>query len=138
MENKAEVKTAKTNVLKAKSEALSVRIMKMDFYLKKQTDCPSNISNQILRSGTSIGANIAESFNAESKLDFIHKLSVALKEADETLSWAKNIKVCYNVNQEAFSTLINDINEIRYILIASIKTSKANMVKSSSHKEDNI
>lgn len=131
MENgkKVEGNASKVNILKLKSEALSVRIMKMDFYLKKQTDCPSSTSNQILRSGTSICANIAESFNAESKSDFIHKLSVALKEADETLSWAKNIKACYNVNQEAFTTLLDDINEIRYILIASIKTSKQNIAK---------
>ena len=119
----------KHNILKEKAEALCLRIMKMDIYLRKKTDCPANIYNQILRSGTSICANISESYNAESKSDFIHKLGVALKEAYETLSWAKNINSCYNVMHEAFDSLIVDINEIRYILIASVKTAKENLLK---------
>ena len=123
--------TPKYNVLKEKAEALSLRIMKMDIYLRKQTNCPANICNQILRSGTSVCANISESYNAESKLDFIHKLSVALKEADETLSWAKSINACYDVLHEAFDSIIVDINEIRYILIASIKTAKENLARKS-------
>lgn len=96
----------------------------MEDYLKRQTRCNSAVINQVIRSGTSISANIAESLNAESKLDFIHKLSIALKEADETKSWLVNIKACYPVHQVAFQTMIEDIDEIRFMLIASIKTAK--------------
>lgn len=101
--------------------------MKFDLYLRKQSNCPSPITNQVLRSGTSVYANVCESFNAESKQDFIHKLSVALKEADETHGWLTNIKNSYDVHQIALSSLINDLEEIQYILIASIKTAKGNL-----------
>lgn len=112
------------NILKDKAEAFAQRIMKLELYLKKQTSCPASISNQVLRSGTSVYANICESFNAESKHDFIHKLSVALKEADETKGWLTNIKSSYDVHQSATESLISDLDEIRFILIASIKTAK--------------
>ena len=112
------------NVLLMKSEAFAQRIIKFEQYLKNFTNCNSSIANQVLRSGTSVAANIAESVNAESRADFIHKLSIALKEADETLTWLKNIKGTYIVLQSGMNSLINDNNEIRYILIASIKTAK--------------
>ena len=107
-----------------KANAFSQRIMKLEYYLKTQTNCSASTINQTLRSGTSIEANIAESLNAESRSDFIHKLSIALKEADENLSWLTNIHKSYIVHEEAFTSLISDLNEIRYMLIASLKTAK--------------
>jgi len=114
----------RSNILHEKALAFAQRILRMETYLKKQTKCNSTVINQVIRSGTSVSANIAESLNAESKLDFIHKLGLALKEADETKDWLVNIKASYTVHQIAFQTIIEDIDEIRYILIASIKTAK--------------
>ena len=61
-------------------------MMKLEVYLKEHSNCNASIINQVVRSGTSVGANIAESMHAESRADFIHKLKVAMKEADETLN----------------------------------------------------
>ncbi|MBQ0073724.1 MAG: four helix bundle protein [Prevotella sp.] len=127
MENgkwKMENESSPKNVLYVKSMAFSLRIIKMEEYLKKETKCNRSIINQVVRSGTSISANIAESINAESKVDFAHKLSIALKEADETEGWLCNIRDGYKVNVMAFNSLISDLKEIKYILIASIKTAK--------------
>lgn len=116
-------------VLFEKACAFTKRIMKLELYLKQHSNCSTKIIDQVLRSGTSIGANIAESMHAESRRDFIHKLKVALKEADETLNWLEGIKDSYDVHQTAMTTLIQDLNEIRYILLASIKTARSNQVK---------
>ena len=75
----------KDSILKTKSEFFADRIVKLQRYLSRQGE--SIMSNQIYRSGTSIGANIAESINAQSEADFINKLSIALKEANETDYW---------------------------------------------------
>ena len=78
----------KKSILKIKSEAYAVRIINLHKYLR--TDKHETImSKQIYRSGTSIGANIAESTNAQSGFDCINKLSIALKEANETMNWLK-------------------------------------------------
>ena len=73
----------KENILKEKSEKFGGRISKMYRYLM-DVKGEETASKQVYRSGTSIGANIAESINAESNADFIHKLGIALKEANET------------------------------------------------------
>lgn len=80
------------------------------------------ISNQILRSGTSIGANIREAQNCESKQDFIHKLKIAAKEAEETEYWLELCK--YSENYPINDQLLEDIIVIKKILNKIIKTSK--------------
>ena len=77
----------KESILKLKTEAFAFRIIKLYKFLVKQNE--SVISKQIYRSGTSIGANIAESKNAQSPADFLNKLNIALKEANETEYWLK-------------------------------------------------
>ena len=72
----------KENPLKTKSYAFALRIVKLDKYLAYEAK-EYVLSNQILRSGTSVGANIAEGNRAQSKVDFAHKLSIALNETDE-------------------------------------------------------
>ena len=72
-----------------KTEDLAVRIIKACFWLNKQNDVTRIISKQLLRSGTSIGANVAESRSAQSNRDFINKLEIALKEARETQYWIR-------------------------------------------------
>ena len=82
------------------------------------------ISKQIFRSGTSIGANITESRNAQSTADFIHKLSIALKEADETLYWIKNLHEGGYINEKEYKSIYSDADELVKMLVSSIKTLK--------------
>ena len=76
----------KNGALKDKTKRFAVRIIRFVEYLRDEKR-ETILSRQILRSGTSIGANVRESWNAQSKSDFINKLSIALKEADETAYW---------------------------------------------------
>ena len=82
------------------------------------------IVRQLLKSGTSIGANTRESSNAQSKDDFIHKLSIALKEADETAYWLELLVGAEDITQKQFDSLNADLKEIIALLTSIIKTSK--------------
>ena len=82
------------------------------------------LSKQLLRSGTSIGANIRESKNAQSDSDFISKLSIALKEADETQYWLEVLLSSEIINNEEFNTMNNDVSELIALLTSIIKTKK--------------
>lgn len=82
------------------------------------------LSKQLLRSGTSIGANVNEAIEAQSKADFIHKMSISLKEARETQYWLKLLITAGLLNDA--NGIQNDINEIVWILTSIIKTSKKN------------
>src|SRR6266700_793217 len=80
------------------------------------------LSKQLLRSGTSIGANINEAVSGQSKRDFIHKLSIALKEARETLYWLSLLKDSDYINPELFNELSNQCDELIRILSSIILT----------------
>lgn len=82
------------------------------------------LSKQLLRSGTSIGANIEEANQAESKADFIHKLCIANKEAFETNYWLRLLRDSEILTEKQANSLINDCEELQKLLTASIKTSK--------------
>ncbi len=84
------------------------------------------LSKQILRSGTSIGANVRERKNAQSKADFVNKLAIALKEADETQYWLELLCESEIIEQEQFDSLNDDLKEIIAIITSSIKTAKTN------------
>ena len=112
----------KESILKKKTEAFAVRIIKLHRYLQNRHE--TVMSNQIYRSGTSIGANVAESINAQSSADFIHKLSIALKEANETEFWLKSIYSGEYIDQTGYESMLNDNEEIIKILVSSIKTMK--------------
>ncbi|MES2139067.1 MAG: four helix bundle protein [Bacteroidota bacterium] len=86
------------------------------------------ISKQVLRSGTSIGAMIEEANQAESKADFIHKLSIANKEANETHYWLRLIKDTQIVTEDILP-LLNDCEELIKLLTAIIKSTKQNLSK---------
>ena len=86
----------------------------------------SVLTNQLLRSGTSIGANIHEANYASSKADFIAKMQIALKECHETEYWLKLFVKTRYISEEAYTKLSGDFGKIRRILIASINTAKAN------------
>lgn len=90
----------------------------------KQVYNEYDVSRQILKSGTSIGANIRESRNAQSPTDFISKLSIALKEADETQYWLELINACNMMSDEDFNKTNKELKEIIAMLTSSIKTVK--------------
>ena len=114
----------KKNVLDEKCMLFAVRIVK--FYQYLCTDKKEYVlSKQILRSGTSIGANVRESQNAQSKADFANKLNIALKEADETQYWLELLKMSDIITEDHFNSLNQDLSEIIALLITSIKTVKS-------------
>lgn len=120
------MKPRPTNIIAQKSDKFSDRIIKMYQHL---TTCRHEnvLSKQILRSGTSIGANVAESFNAQSEPDFINKLSIALKEADETNYWLKKLHIGNYLTEKEFQSMEEDNIEIIKLLTSIIKTKKKNM-----------
>lgn len=111
------------SIIKEKSEAFSKRIVRLYRYLTQQKG-ETIISKQIYRSGTSIGANIAESRFAQSPADFISKLSIALKETNETEYWLKNLFYGDYITERQYTSMFNDVEEIIKILVKSIKTLK--------------
>jgi four helix bundle protein len=115
---------SKQNVLKEKSLNFAIRIVKLSQYLKAEQK-EFVLSKQILRSGTSIGASIRESKNAASSKDFLHKLTIALKEADETAYWLELLYKSEFLEEKLYESLQTDCDEIISILTASIKTLKA-------------
>jgi four helix bundle protein len=113
----------KENVLREKSYNFALRSIKLYRYL-----CDENkeyvLSKQILRSGTLIGANIEEALQGESKADFIHKLSIALKEASETNYWLRLLRDSGFLKENQAQSLLTDCEELQKLLTAIIKTSK--------------
>ena len=85
------------------------------------------LSKQLLRSGTSVGAMVRESEHAESKLDFIHNLAIAQKELNETMYWLELLKATNYINNEEFSSLYVDSEEIMKLLTSIIKSTKSNL-----------
>jgi four helix bundle protein len=85
------------------------------------------LSKQVLRSGTSIGANIEESVHAQSKVDFIHKLSIGQKEASETNYWLRLLKDSGYIEEKLADSFLQDCEEMQRLLTASIKTAKKNL-----------
>ena len=117
----------KDSILRQKSELYADRIVKLyTFVLSLGEDV---MAKQIYRSGTSIGANIAESINAQSKADFISKLSIALKEANETEFWLSRLYQANYIDERGFLSMKKDNDELIKMLVSSIKTIRNNMVK---------
>lgn len=85
------------------------------------------LSRQLLRSGTSIGANVREGINAQSKMDFIHKLSISQMECDETIYWLDLLFTTDYISEEEYLDLKNDATELLKILRSIIITTKKNM-----------
>lgn len=111
------------NLLKDKSFNFAIRIVKLYKYLNEEKK-ELILSKQILRSGTSIGAMVSESEHSESKSDFIHKLSIAQKEANETLYWLKLLYMTDYISQNVYESINEDASELMRIITASIKTAK--------------
>ena len=115
------------SVLMVKSDAFSGRIVKMVRYLNSKSDrVLAPLYSQVLRSGTSSAANIREAQFAQSRADFINKLHIAAKEANETRKWLKDLLVGKAITLDQYKSMDNDCNEILSILVSSLKTSKRN------------
>jgi four helix bundle protein len=117
------------SIVKDKSFALAVRIVNINKYLA-ETHKEYVMSKQLLRSGTSVGANIRESQNAESDADFIHKLAIAQKECDETCYWLELLLATKYLSQSEFDSIYNDANEVLKIIKSIIISKKKNIFKS--------
>ena len=117
----------KEDKLSELSMQLSVDVLKLTKELRKQRE--TIISNQIGRSATSICANIAESKYGHSRADFIAKLEIALKEANETGKWLEMLLKSEYIDEETYRSLNKTCATIRILLIASIKTAKSRQTK---------
>ncbi|MBS1916237.1 MAG: four helix bundle protein [Bacteroidetes bacterium] len=121
----------KKSILKEKSFSFAIRVIKLYRHLvdrKKEFV----LSKQLLRSGTSIGSNIREAFNGESTKDFIHKLSIAQKETDETIYWLELLKETGFITDKEFLSMNNDAVEVLKLIKSSIITSKSKLILHSS------
>ena len=111
------------SVLKEKSYAFALKIIKAYKYLVKEKK-EHVLSKQLLRSGTAIGALVREAEYAQSKSDFVSKMSIALKEANETDYWILLLRDSEYMNEAISQSLRDDCSELLRLLIASVKTAK--------------
>lgn len=120
----------KPNPLLDKSFNFSVQVVEFCYSIQ-QYEKEYIISKQLMRSGTSIGANIEESQGAISKADFISKLHISLKEARESIYWLRILKEVepFNNKLESIESLLNQCNQITYLLTAILKSTKENLIK---------
>jgi len=108
-----------------KSYIFALRVVKLYKHLVSEKK-EYVLSKQVLRSGTSIGALIKESEHAQSKADFINKMSIALKEANETEYWLQLLKDSSYISEQSFNSIHNDSVELIKILVSIVKSSKTN------------
>jgi len=111
------------SILKEKSYKFAIRVVEIVKYLQLESK-EYVLSKQLLRSGTAIGALISEAEFGQSKVDFAHKLSIALKEANETRYWLNLLKDTDFIALDTFQNTENECAEIIRMLVSSIKTSK--------------
>ena len=114
----------KESLINSKTLKSALRIIEMVKYVRRK-DNENVLTNQVLRSGTSIGASVRESEYAQSQSDFIHKLSISLKEANETGYWLCLLNKAGYIDGNSYESIKKDCDEIMAILIASIKTAKS-------------
>ena len=112
-------------IIQDKSKRFAVRIIRFYNYLKETRN--QTLGRQILRSGTAIGANIAESANAQSNKDFLSKINSALKECSETKYWLEILFESETIDKNSFQSLYDDCVELEKLLSSSVKTVKAKL-----------
>ncbi len=110
------------NIIEIKSFNFAVRIVRLNKYLCKKSEY--TLSNQLLRSGTSIGANVSEAEQAQSTADFISKMSIALKETSETKYWLRLLNETDYISNTQFQSIFEDCIELEKILVSIIKSTK--------------
>lgn len=112
-----------SNVVRDKAEKFAVRIVKCSRFIR-DTKREYSLADQLLRCGTSIGANLCEAEFAQSKADFISKMSIALKEASETKYWLRLLNSTDILEDKIFHSLNTDIKDIISLLVSILKTLK--------------
>ncbi len=115
----------KESILRDKSYAFAIRIVKLSHYLRKNKE-EYVLSKQVLRSGTAIGALIREAEFGQSKADFSHKMSIALKEANETDYWLALLKDTDYITEKELQSLQPACKELIAMLVSTIKTTTGN------------
>ena len=106
-----------------KSFAFAVRVVNLCKYLRNDQK-EYILSKQLMRSGTSIGANVAESQQAQSKADFVNKVNIALKEAYETHYWLRLLYATEYLSSKQYESIIYDCKEVEKLLVAIVKAAK--------------
>ena len=120
------------SVLKEKSFALALRVVKLyKFLIENKKEYV--LSKQVLRSGTSVGAMVREAQNAESKMDFVHKLAIAQKECDESLYWMELLVQSDYISQEAFHSVSAEADQVLKMIKSAILTTKRNIATKKSN-----
>ena len=116
------------NIIHKKSFDFALEIVRISKYLEKE-EKEFVLSRQLLRSGTAIGALVREAEHAESKKDFIHKMSIALKEANETRYWLDLLRESSSIGNLDFIKIDDEIGQIIRLLASIVKSSKQNYSK---------
>ena len=124
-ECKMQNENTSSNVIEEKSFEFAVRIINLHKYLVHEQR-EFVLSKQLLRCGTSIGANVAEAQRGQSHADFYAKMSIALKEANEAFYWLRLLYRTEYISKKQFASMENDIQDILSILTAICKTSSKN------------
>ena len=118
---------ARENVIVGKTENFADRITKMYRYLSEQRLGDKDMLKQIVRSGTSVGANVSEGQFAQTKADFLTKMTIALKEANETDYWLRLLGATNCLTSNQLSSLQKDLSEIIALLMSICKSTQANL-----------
>ena len=113
------------SIIRTKSFRFAVRVIRLNQWLTENKR-EYVLSKQLLRSGTSVGANVREALNAVSKPDFINKLGIAQKEADESMYWLELLIETDYLNQDQFDSIYSDAGELLKIIRSIIITTKGN------------
>ncbi len=116
----------KDNVIRDKSYAFAIRVVNAYKYLSDNKR-EFVLSKQMLRSGTAIGALVAEAHHAQSTADFLNKMNVALKEANETLYWLSLLNDTDYLDNKVYSSISLDCNELIALLVSIVKTTKKSL-----------
>jgi four helix bundle protein len=116
----------KENIVKNKSFGFAIRVVRLYRFLVDEKR-EFVLSKQLLRSGTSVGAMVREAEHAETKKDFIHKMAIAQKEANESIYWLELLKETNYLSVNEFESLHNDAVEIIKLLTSILKSSKTNI-----------
>jgi len=121
-------KSKRVDPLRDKSFQMALRIVKLCKYLR-EVKKEYILSKQLLRSGTNPGAMVREAANAESGMDFIHKLAVGQKETGETQYWLELLRQSNYINEKEFTSIFKNTQEVMALIRSSIKTKRKNMLK---------
>lgn len=116
----------KISLVQTKTYSFAIRIINL-YKLLSETKKEFILSKQLLRSGTSTGALVHEAEHAQSKADFLNKMNIALKEANETKYWLNLLKDTFYLNEQEFLSIIKDCKEIIQLLASIVKSTKSSL-----------